>query len=131
MWVPPRTRVANLGAAQRFFSDCFAWSDARVEHLWVAHLDQEFCCLQLECFAGAPSEAPAPVGDIVAAVIEHKSKGLLLAHNHPSGDPRPSDSDVRATRRLATVVEGADCRLHDHLISAGSNWTSFRESGLL
>lgn len=131
MWVPPRVRIASLDAARALFSDCFAWSDKDKEHLWIAHVDHDFWCVQLECIAGDASSAHVSVKDIVAAVIEHKSTGLLLAHNHPSGDPRPSDSDMRITRRLANALEGADCRLHEHLISAGSQWTSFRKMGLL
>jgi DNA repair protein RadC len=56
---------------------------------------------------------------------------ILLAHNHPSGDPRPSDSDLRATRRLAVAAEALDCRLLDHLVFAGAECTSLRRLGYL
>ena len=60
-----------------------------------------------------------------------RSAGIVLAHNHPSGDARPSDSDCRATRRLATAAEALDCTLVDHLIFAGDDCTSLRRMGLL
>ena len=64
------------------------------------------------------------------AVI-YGSAGILLAHNHPSDDSRPSESDRIATRRLSKVAEAIDCRLIDHLIFGGTSFTSFRELGLL
>ena len=54
-----------------------------------------------------------------------------MAHNHPSGDPRPSRADIQATRRLAETADALDIRLHDHLIFAGTDCRSFRELGLL
>jgi len=55
----------------------------------------------------------------------------VIAHNHPSGDARPSDSDRRATRRLASAAEAIDCALLDHLVFGGDDCTSFRRIGLL
>jgi DNA repair protein RadC len=54
-----------------------------------------------------------------------------LAHNHPSGDARPSESDCRVTRRLAAAAEILDCTILDHLVFAGSDCTSLRRMGLL
>jgi len=68
---------------------------------------------------------------IIADAVAHGSAGIVLAHNHPSGDARPSDSDCRATRRLAVAAEALDCTVLDHLIFAGSEFTSFRKIGLL
>ena len=55
----------------------------------------------------------------------------MLAHNHPSGDPRPSKSDLRATRRLAPPPKRWIAALLDHLVFAGSDYTSFRRLGYL
>ena len=68
---------------------------------------------------------------IIADAAAYNSAGILLAHNHPSGDPRPSESDLRATRRLATAAEALDCTILDHLVFAGTACTSFRRMGLL
>ena len=56
---------------------------------------------------------------------------LILAHNHPSGDPKPSREDIRLTRLVATAGEALDIRLHDHLIVARSGWISLRAGGYL
>jgi DNA repair protein RadC len=55
----------------------------------------------------------------------------VLAHNHPSGDPRPSESDCGATRRLVAAAEALDCTVLDHLVFAGAHCTSLRRMGLL
>ena len=68
---------------------------------------------------------------IFAAGLRHGAEGLVIAHNHPSGDPEPSRADIEATRRLADVAAALGIRLHDHLIFAGGECRSFRELGLL
>ena len=54
-----------------------------------------------------------------------------MAHNHPSGDSQPSESDIQLTRRLCLVAEALDVQFLDHLIFAGGSMTSFRQMGLL
>jgi DNA repair protein RadC len=56
---------------------------------------------------------------------------VVMAHNHPSGDPTPSIADREATRLLAGALKTLDVRLVDHLIVAGQGVTSFRSLGLL
>jgi DNA repair protein RadC len=72
-----------------------------------------------------------PFRQIISEAAAHGTAGIVLAHNHPSGDPRPSDSDCRVTRRLASAAEALDCTIIDHLIFAGDQCTSFRRLGLL
>jgi DNA repair protein RadC len=68
---------------------------------------------------------------IIIDASHHGSAGIVLAHNHPSGDARPSDSDCRATRRLASAAEALDCTVLDHLVFAGKDCTSLRQLGYL
>lgn len=124
-------KLDGLAAAREFFAGCFADSDPSRESLWVAHLDDEARCLHLSRHDGDETGAAFPIREIIADAAAHGSAGIVLAHNHPSGDARPSDSDCRATRRLATVAEAIDCVLLDHLVFAGSDCASFRRLGLL
>lgn len=124
-------KLDGLAAAREFFAGCLADSDPRRESLWVAHLDDQARCLHLSRHEGDDAGAAFPVGDIIRDAAMHRSAGIVLAHNHPSGDARPSQTDCRATRRLATAAEAIDCALLDHLIFAGSECTSFRRLGLL
>jgi DNA repair protein RadC len=124
-------KLDGLAAARTFFAGCVAEEDPARETLWVAHVDGESRCLHLAAYAGDERGADFPLRDIIIDVSEHGSQGLVLAHNHPSGDARPSTSDCRSTRRLATAADALDCTVLDHLIFAGPQCTSLRQMGLL
>lgn len=124
-------KLNGIAAARDFFTKCFAEQGRSRETLWVAHLDSESRCLHLSHYKGDASAVNFPFREIVIDAALHGSSALLIAHNHPSGDARPSESDLRATRRLATVVEALNCALVDHLVFAGSDCTSLRRLGYL
>lgn len=124
-------KLDGLAAAKAFFAGCLADTDPTRESLWVAHVDEEARCVHLTRHTGDESGASFPLRDIIADAAAHGSAGIVLAHNHPSGDPRPSDSDCRETRRLAAAAEALDCAILDHLVFAGAECTSFRRIGLL
>lgn len=59
------------------------------------------------------------------------SRALVLAHNHPSGDPTPSQKDIDATVRIAVDAEGLDIKLIDHLIVGHRQVVSMKRAGLI
>lgn len=124
-------KLDGLTAAKAFFAGYMAESDPTREKLWVAHVDDEARCIHVSQHDGDESGTCFPLRDIIADAAEHRSAGIVLAHNHPSGDSRPSASDCRATRRLASAAEALDCAVLDHLVFAGDDCTSFRRLGLL
>jgi DNA repair protein RadC len=124
-------KLDGLSAAREFFAGCMADTDPRLESLWVAHVDDRARCLHLSRHDGDESGATFPIRAIIADAAAHGSAGIVLAHNHPSGDARPSDSDCRVTRRLATAAQALDCTVLDHLVFAGSECTSLRRLGYL
>lgn len=63
--------------------------------------------------------------------VELGASGVLMAHNHPSGDPTPSAMDREVTRRTATAGKVLGVRLLDHLVLAGDQWTSLAELGCI
>ena len=127
----PPLKLDGLASARIFFAGCLADSDPSRERLWVAHLDEEARCLHLSRHEGDETGAEFPLREIIADAAAHGSAGIVLAHNHPSGDAMPSSSDCRATRRLACAAEALDCVVVDHLVFAGTECASFRELGLL
>ena len=124
-------KLDGLAAARSYFAGCIADSDPTRESLWVAHVDDQARCVHVSRHPGDETGAVFPLKRIIADAAAHGSAGIVLAHNHPSGDPRPSDSDCRTTRRLATAAEALDCAVLDHLVFAGTQCTSFRRMGLL
>ena len=124
-------RLNGLGPARRFFAGLLAECDPRREHLWVAHIDEQSRCIHMTRFDGSDGHASMPMREVVADVAAHGSAGIILAHNHPSGDPTPSVDDCALTRRMALVGEAMDVALLDHLVLAGSQCTSMRSMGLI
>ena len=124
-------RLNGLDQAHRFFAGCLAEANPTEEHLWVAHVDDDARCLHLSRHDGNADGADLPIRQIVADAARHGSKGLILAHNHPSGDPSPSPTDKRITRRLALIGEAMDVAILDHLVMAGTECRSMRQMGLL
>jgi DNA repair protein RadC len=119
-------------AAHRFFKSCFSSDDGSQERLWVAHLDETARCIHLEQYEGDRWSADVPVRSIISDAARLGSAGILLAHNHPSGDSSPSQADCRATRALAMAGEPMDLVVVDHLIYArGNGCCSMRRMGLL
>ena len=127
----PPLKIDGLASARTFFAGCFAESDATRERLWVAHLDKQLNCLHLTRHEGDEAGTDFPLRSIISDAARHGSAGILLAHNHPSGDVTPSDGDKRATTRLACAAEAIDCSVLDHLVFAGPKCSSFRQLGLL
>lgn len=124
-------KLDGLTAARSFFASCLAEADPARESLWVAHVDEQARCLHVTRHDGDETGADFPLRQIIADAAEHGSAGIVLAHNHPSGDARPSDADCRATRRLASAAEALDCTILDHLVFGGDDCASFRRIGLL
>lgn len=69
--------------------------------------------------------------EIYAPAIGKAAAGLILVHNHPSGDPTPSDEDIRLTKRIAQAGVIMGIELLDHLIVAENGCHSFMNAGML
>lgn len=69
--------------------------------------------------------------DVLAPAIMLPSRSFLLVHNHPSGDPRPSQDDIQATQRLKTASEYMGVSLLDHLIVTPDDYCSLQEQKLI
>ncbi len=69
--------------------------------------------------------------EIFKAAIENSSASVILIHNHPSGNPEPSNEDIAVTKKLVETGKIVDIPVFDHLIIAGNSYTSFVERRLL
>lgn len=68
---------------------------------------------------------------IFSTALAHKASSIILAHNHPSGNIRPSDSDIRLTNKLQQAGEHLDLPVLDHLIIGEENYFSFADEGMI
>ena len=107
-------------------------ADAEGERVAVLHLDADNRLLALTIEPpGGHDEVELPVGAILAKALRIGTHAIILAHNHPSGDPTPSSADEAATRALAGAAAGVEIRLHDHIVFGKRSCRSFRSLGLL
>lgn len=66
---------------------------------------------------------------MVKRALAHNAAALILCHNHPSGNPEPSQADIRLTHRLRDALEMIDVRVLDHFIIGDGEPLSMREHG--
>ena len=123
--------IDGLISASKYFAQCFAHSGNETETLWVAHTDSHYRVTHLSRDPGDQHHVDFPVRGIIMDIVRNHTKALVIAHNHPSGDPRPSTSDKMATRRLCLLADALGCSIADHLIFAGDKIVSLRAQGLL
>jgi DNA repair protein RadC len=102
------------------------------ECLVAIYLDGKGAFLSEESFrSGAEACVSVHPRTLFRQAVRLDCAGLLLAHNHPSGDARPSQLDIDATRRIAAHGRLLEVALVDHLIVAGNTVTSMKRAGLL
>lgn len=80
---------------------------------------------------GTVDHAPVYPREIARRALEVQCSSLILVHNHPSGDPKPSRADIDITREIIDVLQPFDISVHDHLIVGTSGVVSFRSAGLI
>jgi len=103
-----------------------------VEQARVLYLDNRNRLLADEMQGrGTVNHTPVYPREVVKRALELHATGLVLAHNHPSGDPTPSREDIAMTREIKAAADALRISLHDHVIIAGSRSLSFRQAGLL
>jgi DNA repair protein RadC len=68
---------------------------------------------------------------IMAAAIKSNASGIILAHNHPSGNLQPSESDKTLTRKIKNGAAFLDVLVHDHIVLSSEGYFSFADEGLL
>ena len=80
---------------------------------------------------GSVDEASVHVREVIARAIALGATALIVVHNHPSGDPTPSQQDIRLTRDLVEAGRHMKVTVHDHVIVGAAGRTSMRAMGLI
>lgn len=81
-----------------------------------------------ELSLGTRTQAPVDAAELFRLALLDRASGVLLFHNHPSGDLEPSRDDLDLTRRLVQGGQVVGVAVHDHLVVAGSRWLSLRST---
>lgn len=102
------------------------------EQFRVLFLDRKNVLIADEAQAqGTVDHVPVYPREVVKRALELNASALILVHNHPSGDPTPSDADIQMTNQIDQAAGALGLTLHDHLVIGRSRELSFRAQGLL
>jgi len=101
------------------------------EELRVVLLDNRNRLLSVEAiYRGSINSSQVRVGELFKAAIRRNAAALIVAHNHPSGDPTPSPDDVAVTRAIVQAGKLLDIDVLDHIVIGGGRFVSLKERGL-
>ncbi len=104
----------------------------RVEQFRVLFLDNKNRLIADEAQSrGTVNHTPVYPREVVKRALELHASALILAHNHPSGDPAPSHDDIVMTREIKAAAAALGLVLHDHVVVGNGATLSFRAQGLL
>jgi len=123
-------RIATAEDAARLLAPYF--ETAETERVVLIHLDANLRLLGVTLEAsGGEEDVELPVRAIAASAARIGAVAVIVAHNHPSGNPEPSAVDIAETRRLVGTLGALGVRLDDHLVFGASETRSFRALGLM
>lgn len=102
------------------------------EEVHVTFVNAKNAVMATECLQrGTVDQSVVYVRKVIERTLAHKASGFILAHNHPSGDPTPSDHDRDLTQAVKAAASAVGVRFLDHLIIGDTAPFSFKANGLL
>ncbi len=133
-----RLKVANTGDSTLYLGpedflplleDC---KNSKKEHVWAFYLNARHTLVHKELILlGSLDGVAINPRDVFEPALTKHACGVVLAHNHPSGDAQPSSSDIEVTTNLSTAGTILGIKLIDHLIVCAADMFSFKAHGLL
>ena len=103
-----------------------------VEEFHILFLDRKNALIRDERQQrGTVDHTPVYTREVIKRALELGAAALILVHNHPSGDPKPSRDDIEMTREIRKAAEALGIAIHDHLVIGRKGHASFRALGLL
>lgn len=127
---PPRPRLDSPEAVAGYLSPRHA--DHASEVFGILALDSRHRLLGEELVAtGGRHSVGVTPADVFQAALAYRPRSVVAFHNHPSGDPQPSEEDRALTYRLARSGEVVGIALVDHIVLGASAFSSFKQLGLL
>ncbi len=105
---------------------------AEYEEFWVALVDNKNRLVGWEQVSkGTVDQAAVYPREVLALALTRKASGVILVHNHPGSDPKPSIQDVELTKRIKSAASEINLRVLDHIIVTESRFFSFQTEGIL
>ncbi|CAG0906468.1 unnamed protein product [Cyprideis torosa] len=134
-----RRQASDIDLTQKFTSSTEIFkvmspymSDLQVEEFWILLLNRSNRLIKKELISkGGVSETTVDVKVILKSAIDNLASAIVLLHNHPSGNLKPSTADLNITKKINEACKMMDVRLLDHIIIAEKKYFSFLDEGLI
>ncbi len=102
------------------------------EHVYLLSLNSRRCVTSIDLISlGSINESLFPLREIIKKALEKNAVGIIIAHNHPSGDSSPSHEDIEITKNLQNACTAVGLTFIDHIIATETEFTSLKSSNLL
>jgi DNA repair protein RadC len=126
----PGAWMGNTSAIERFL--LLKYAELEIETFSVTFLDKLMRLIAHETlFKGTLTSVSIYPREIIKCALKHNASYAILSHNHPSGDPTPSDTDFSMTARLTEMLGVVDIKVLDHFVIGGRDLISFAQKGYL
>lgn len=107
-------------------------SDLRTEEFWAVFLNQSNRVIHVaQLTQGGINQSIVDVRILFKTALDHFSTGIIISHNHPSGNLKPSQEDIDITKKIKEAGNMLNIQLLDHLIITQNSYFSFADEGLL
>jgi DNA repair protein RadC len=125
-----RPQVSSPDDAARLVQ--FAMGALEQEEMWIILLDTKNRVLgrPRSIYRGSLNSTAVRVGELFREAVRENAASIVIAHNHPSGDPTPSPEDVRVTRDVVAAGRMLDVDVLDHLVIGRQRYVSLKQRGL-
>jgi len=128
--IPERVKITGSESVFRLLSPYL--SDLPTEEFWAVFLNQSNQVIhKTQLTKGGISESLVDVRILFKIALEHFATGIIIAHNHPSGNLKPSNADLIITKKIKDSGNLLNIKLLDHLIIAQNTFLSFADENLL
>jgi len=105
--------------------------DSDIEKFLTLYLDAVNKIICVQVMLGTVNQAVIYPREIMKHAILSGACAIVLIHNHPSGEIRPSEQDIKLTKTIQECMKLLDISVHDHIIIGGERFYSFREEGII
>jgi len=106
-------------------------SASKQEELWVLNLDTRNRVLSMKrLYVGSLNHSTVRISEVFESAVRLRANGIIVVHNHPSGDPSPSPEDIQLTKGLIQAGDLLDIKLLDHIIMGCEGYVSLKQRKL-
>ena len=128
--IPEKPKISSSNDAYQILK--LHLEDLRTEEFWALFLNQNNKVIHIaQLTQGGINQSLVDIRIVFKTALEHFATGIIISHNHPSGNLKPSSEDINITKKIKEAGDVMNVQLLDHLIVTQKSYLSFADEGLL